>query len=98
MSSVTFSDIANKVFNKLLTIYRHFAISLLCTMIMTILGRSVQSHQRFLIIKLAYAKIMIIASVCTKYCILAALLLTFLPGDLTYVIVAGLFLVMKVAF
>ena len=35
-------------------------------------------------------------SVCTKYCILAALLLTFLPGDLTYVIVAGLFLVMKV--
>ena len=40
--------------------------------------------------------LMMIPSVCTKYCILAALLLTFLPGDLTYVIVAGLFLVMKV--
>jgi len=38
----------------------------------------------------------LVPSVCTKYCILAALLLTFLPGDLTYVIVAGLFLVMKV--
>jgi len=35
-------------------------------------------------------------SVCTKYCIMAALLLTYLPGDLTYVIVAGLFLAMKV--
>ena len=35
-------------------------------------------------------------SICTKYCILATLLLTFLPGDITYVAVAGLFLSMKV--
>jgi len=35
-------------------------------------------------------------SVTTKYCVLAALLLYFLPGDITYIVVAGLFLSMKV--
>jgi len=38
----------------------------------------------------------LVPSICTKYCILATLLLTFLPGDFTYVAVAGLFLSMKV--
>jgi len=38
----------------------------------------------------------LLPSVTTKYCLLSALLLIFLPGDLTYVIVAGLFLSMKV--
>jgi len=38
----------------------------------------------------------LVPSVCTKYCILATLLLTLLPGDFTYVGVAGLFLTMKV--
>jgi hypothetical protein len=31
-----------------------------------------------------------------QYCIVAALLLTLLPGDITYVCVTGLFLAMKV--
>jgi len=35
-------------------------------------------------------------SVTTKYCILAALLLHLVPGDATYIAVAGLFLSMKV--
>jgi len=38
----------------------------------------------------------LVPSICTKYCILATLLLTLLPGDFTYVAVAGLFLSMKV--
>jgi len=38
----------------------------------------------------------LVPSVCTKYCLVAALLLTLLPGDLTYMVVAGLFLAMKV--
>merc|ERR1711890_181930 len=38
----------------------------------------------------------LLPSVCTKYCILSTLLLTLLPGDLTYVLVCGLFLAMKV--
>jgi len=38
----------------------------------------------------------LLPSVTTKYCILATLLLTQLPGDLTYILVAGLFLAMKV--
>ena len=56
------------------------------------------THEHYNFYRLRHMKMMLmmIASVCTKYCILAALLLTFLPGDLTYVIVAGLFLVMKV--
>ena len=49
-----------------------------------------------MVITIALTITITMVSVCTKYCILAALLLTFLPGDLTYVIVAGLFLVMKV--
>jgi len=38
----------------------------------------------------------LIPSVTSKYCLLAALLLYFLPGDVTYVAVSGLFLTMKV--
>jgi len=37
-----------------------------------------------------------IPSVTTKYCVLAVLLLHFVPGDVTYIAVAGLFLTMKV--
>lgn len=38
----------------------------------------------------------LVPSICTKYCILSVILLTLIPGDLTYIIVAGLFLSMKV--
>lgn len=38
----------------------------------------------------------LVPSLTTKYCMVACLLLTFLPGDVTYVAVAGLFLAMKV--
>merc|ERR1711997_1019023 len=38
----------------------------------------------------------LIPSVTSKYCLLAALLFYLLPGDVTYVAVAGLFLTMKV--
>jgi len=37
----------------------------------------------------------LIPSVTSKYCLLAAILLTILPGDITYVATAGLFLTMK---
>merc|ERR1719244_1710594 len=39
---------------------------------------------------------LIVPSLTTKYCVVACLLLFFVPGDLTYVAVAGLFLSMKV--
>jgi len=39
---------------------------------------------------------LLIPSLTTKYCIVACVLLTAFPGDLTYVAVAGLFLAMKV--
>jgi len=39
----------------------------------------------------------LIPSVTSKYCLLAALLFYLLPGDLTYVAVAGLFLTMKMS-